>query len=161
MTHDYRTELTVDHTPEEVYAAVIDVRGWWAENVVGDTAIAGSEFEYAYQDVHVCRIRVTDAVPGERVEWLVLQNRFSFTEDPAEWVGTRMVFDLRRSGCGTTLTFTHVGLVEDHECFGVCVRGWDFYIRQSLRELVETGTGRPSTFDHRTRDGLPAIGAAS
>ena len=30
MTHDYRTELTVDHTPEEVYAAVIDVRGWWA-----------------------------------------------------------------------------------------------------------------------------------
>ena len=58
---------------------------------------------------------------------------------------------------GTTLTFTHVGLVEDHECYGVCVQGWDFYVGQSLRELVETGTGRPGTFDHRARDDLAAV----
>ena len=116
MPHDYSSEIRLDHTPEGVYDAVIDVRGWWSENVVGDSTTAGSEFDYAYQDVHDCRIRVTEAVPGERVEWLVLQNRFSFTEDPAEWVGTRMVFDIRPSDGGTTLTFTHVGLVEDQEC---------------------------------------------
>jgi hypothetical protein len=32
------------------------------------------------------------------VEWLVLENRFSFTENPAEWVDTRMVFDIRPAG---------------------------------------------------------------
>jgi hypothetical protein len=161
MTQDYSTTMTVGHTPEEVYAAVLDVRGWWSHNVVGDTTTAGIEFDYAYQDVHDCRVRVTETRPGERVEWLVLQSRFSFTEDPAEWVGTRMVFDIRRTGTGTTLTFTHVGLVEDHECYGVCVQGWDFYVGESLRELVETGTGRPSTFDHRTRDGLASVEVAS
>ena len=157
MSHDYSSVISLDHTPEGVYDAVIDVRGWWSENVVGDTTTVGSEFDYAYQDVHDCRIRVTEAVPGERVEWLVLENRFSFTENPAEWVGTRMAFDIRTAGEGSTLTFTHVGLVEDHECYGVCVQGWDFYVGQSLRELVETGTGRPSTFDHRTRDDVVAV----
>jgi uncharacterized protein YndB with AHSA1/START domain len=144
--------LDLDASREEVFAAVLDVRGWWSESVVGETANEGDEWDYAYQDVHDCRIRVTDVVPGERVEWLVVQNRFSFTEDPAEWVGTRMVFDLQATARGTALTFTHVGLVDAHECYGVCVQGWDFYIGTSLRALAETGRGRPSTFDHRAED---------
>ena len=151
-TQGFTISLDFDRTPEEVFAAVLDVRGWWSESVVGETASAGDEWDYAYQDVHDCRIRVTDAVPGEYVEWLVLENRFSFTENPAEWVDTRMVFDIRPAGQGSRLTFTHVGLLADHECYGVCVQGWDFYIGTSLRELVETGVGRPSTFDHRTQD---------
>jgi hypothetical protein len=153
-TIGFTISLDLERTPQEVFDAVLDVRGWWSENVVGETASAGDEWDYAYQDVHDCRIRVTDVVPGERVEWLVLENRFSFTENPAEWVGTRMVFDIRTAGERSTLTFTHVGLVEDHECYGVCVQGWDFYIGTSLRELVETGVGQPSTFDHRAQDAL-------
>ena len=142
--------LELDGPPEEVFAAVLDVRGWWSENIVGDTSTIGDEWDYAYQDVHDCRIRVTDAVPGERVEWLVLENRFSFTENPAEWVGTSMLFDIRPVGGGSALTFTHVDLVEEHECYGACVQGWEFYIGTSLRDRVQTGVGRPSTFDHRT-----------
>jgi len=152
-------DLDLGATPEEVYDAVLDVRGWWSENVVGDTRSVGAEWEYTYQDVHDCRIRVTEAVPGERAEWLVLENRFSFTEDPREWVGTRMVFEIRPADNRTHLRFTHVGLVEDHECYGVCVQGWDFYIRSSLRERVETGVGRPSTFDHRTDQSLAEVGS--
>jgi Activator of Hsp90 ATPase homolog 1-like protein len=146
---NYTTEVAVARTPQQVYDAVGDVRGWWSESVVGDTATAGAAWDYRYQDLHRCRIRVAEAVPGERVVWEVLENYFSFTEDPREWVGTRMVFDLRPTDSGTRLTFTHEGLVESHECYGACVQGWDFYIGESLRTLVETGTGRPSTFDHR------------
>jgi uncharacterized protein YndB with AHSA1/START domain len=153
MNDGYTVAITVNRTPEEVYAAVTDVRAWWSGTVVGDTATAGSEFDYSYEDVHSCRIRVTSAVPGERVEWLVVESRFSFTEDPREWVGTRMVFDIAPAPGGTTLTFTHVGLVESHECYGVCVQGWCFYIQESLRRLIEGGAGRPATFDHRTNDG--------
>lgn len=150
MTEQGHTvELTVHRTPQEVFDAVGNVRGWWSESVVGDTASAGSEWDYRYQDVHSCRIRVAEAVPGERVVWDVLENHFSFTEDPREWVGTRMVYAIASEGDGTTLTFTHEGLVESHECYGVCVQGWDFYVGQSLRELLGTGIGRPNTFDHR------------
>lgn len=149
MNESYSTAITLGATPEEVYAAVIDVRAWWSGAIDGDTTTVGGEFDYAYEDVHRCRIRVTRAVPGERVEWLVVENRFSFTEDPAEWVGTRMVFEIAPAPDGTALTFTHVGLVESHECYGVCVQGWGFYIGHSLRELIEAGAGRPATFDHR------------
>jgi uncharacterized protein YndB with AHSA1/START domain len=159
MDNGYTQTMTVDATPEEVYAAVIDVRAWWSGGVVGDTTRAGGEFDYAYEDVHDCRIRVTDVVPGERVEWLVLENRFSFTED-AEWVGTRMVFDIRAGRDGTTLTFTHVGLLEAHECYRACVQGWGFYIGESLRRLIEEGVGEPATFDHR-RDEGQAVEVAS
>ena len=146
---NYTTELTVARTPQQVYDAIGDVGGWWSESVVGDTATAGAEWDYRYQDLHTCRIRVTEAVPGERVVWEVLENHFSFTEDPREWVGTRIVFDLAPTDSGTRLRFTHEGLVESHECYGVCVQGWDFYVGESLRGLLESGTGRPSTFDHR------------
>jgi len=157
-TPGLRISLDLDQPPHEVFDAVLDVRGWWSENVVGDTTTVGAEWDYAYQDLHDCRIRVTDAVPGERVEWLVLANRFSFTENPAEWVGTRMVFDIHASDRGSTLTFTHVGLLEDHECYGVCAQGWDFYIGTSLPQRVRTGMGWPSTFDHREQDeALPAV----
>ena len=152
MNEGYTITVTAGATPEAVYAAVTDVRGWWSGDIVGDTGRPGDEFDYAYQDVHDCRIRVTEAVPGERVVWEVLENRFSFTEDPAEWVGTRMVFAIEPQPAGTTLTFTHVGLVEEHECYGACVQGWDFYIAESLRRLIESGSGEPATFDHRTLD---------
>jgi hypothetical protein len=149
----HTVELVLHRTPQEVYDAVGNVRGWWSESVVDDTASAGAEWDYRYQDVHSCRIRVAEAVPGERVAWEVLENHFTFTADPREWVGTRIVFEIAPSGDGTVLTFTHEGLVESHECYGVCVQGWDFYVGESLRELVETGRGRPSTFDHREEQG--------
>jgi hypothetical protein len=146
---DYTTELTVALARQEVYAAVGDVRGWWSASVVGDTATEGAGWDYRYQDLHRCRIRVAEAVPGERVVWEVLENHFSFTEDPREWVGTRIVFDLTPADVGTHLRFTHEGLVESHECYRVCEQGWDFYVGESLRALIETGTGQPSTYDHR------------
>ena len=152
MNQGYTKTVVVDATPEALYAAVTDVRGWWSGDIVGDTGRAGDEFDYAYQDLHECRIRVTEAVAGERVVWEVLENRFSFTEDPAEWVGTRMVFAIDPLPAGAMLTFTHVGLVEEHECYGVCVQGWDFYIGASLRRLVESGAGEPAAYDHRTLD---------
>ncbi|MGW4110437.1 hypothetical protein ACWEFJ_06120 [Actinosynnema sp. NPDC004786] len=47
MTDDsYLTTLTVDRTPAEVYAAVLDVRGWRSEEVEGEADRLGAEFAY-------------------------------------------------------------------------------------------------------------------
>ena len=56
MPHDYSSEIRLDHTPEGVYDAVIDVPADGRERR-RDSTTAGSEFDYAYQDVHDCRIR--------------------------------------------------------------------------------------------------------
>lgn len=54
----------------------------------------GDEFTYRYQDVHRCRIKITEVVADERIVWEVLDNYFSFTEDKTEWKGTRMIFEM-------------------------------------------------------------------
>jgi catechol 2,3-dioxygenase-like lactoylglutathione lyase family enzyme len=42
--------------------------------------------------------------------------------------------------------------VPEHECYGVCANAWGGYIEGSLRDLIETGTGRPNP---REEDDLP------
>ena len=85
---NFSTTLLVDQTPDEVFAAINNVRGWWGEDIEGNTDSLG-EFTYRHEDVHRCTIRVTELVPGERVVWHVVDNFFAFTEDETEWKGTR------------------------------------------------------------------------
>ena len=41
---DFTTEFTVDNTPEEVFAAINNVRGWWSGEIVGETTKLGDTF---------------------------------------------------------------------------------------------------------------------
>ena len=34
---DFRTTILVDNSANEVYAAINNVRGWWSEEIVGNT----------------------------------------------------------------------------------------------------------------------------
>ncbi|MGY0234483.1 SRPBCC family protein [Longispora urticae] len=140
----YATSFTVDATPQDAFAAVTNVRGWWAEDIQGDTAAAGDEFVQRYGDMHRCRIRITEAVPGSRVTWLVVENYFSFTEDETEWTGTTMTFDITEKDSGTEVAFTHEGLVPDYECYDVCSNAWAFHVNGSLQKLISTGKGEPT-----------------
>lgn len=148
--HNFTTRFTVDQTPEAAFAAINNVRGWWSEAIDGPTDTAGGEFDYHFQDVHRCKIRVTELIPGKKVAWLVLDNYFSFTEDETEWTGTKIVFDISRAGERTEIRFTHEGLVPDYECYDACSEGWSTYINESLRALIETGKGDPNVGDPMT-----------
>ena len=143
----YATTLVVEATPEAVFAAVNDVRGWWSMDLDGRTDTLGDEFTFRGnhegQNVHRSRIRVTELVRDRRVVWHVRDNHFTFTEDQEEWKDTRIVFELSPEGEGTRIRFSHVGLVPVHECYDVCSSAWSFFIHDSLRSLIETGTGEP------------------
>lgn len=43
---------TVDRTPEEVFSAITNVRGWWSENIIGDTAAVRDEFVFTDDSTH-------------------------------------------------------------------------------------------------------------
>ncbi|MBI4923892.1 MAG: SRPBCC domain-containing protein [Devosia nanyangense] len=145
---NFTTSFVVDQTPDEVFAAITNVRGWWSEEIDGRTDVLGAEFDYHFREVHRCRIKVTELVPGQRVAWRVLENHFSFTKDTSEWTGTDIVFDIAehggKDGGKTELRFTHIGLVPEYECYEVCANGWGTYIDLSLRSLITTGTGQPN-----------------
>jgi hypothetical protein len=75
------------------------------------------------------------------MEWLVTEANLSFAENPAEWVDTRVVFDIAKEGSKTRLRFTHVGLAPECDCYDACHEGWTFYVQRSLRSLILTGKG--------------------
>jgi hypothetical protein len=143
-SHDFSAAFTVDKAPEEVFAAINNVRGWWSEEIEGNTDKLNEEFAYHYKDVHRCRMRITESIPGKRVVWLVLDNYFNFTRDESEWKGTEIVFDVAAGGSKTELRFTHRGLVPEYECFDVCSNAWGSYIKGSLKSLITTGAGKPN-----------------
>lgn len=140
----FTAAFSVDQTPEEVFRAINNVRGWWSEDIEGDTDQAGEEFSYRYESAHRCRIKVTELVPGARVAWHVLDNYFDFTEDKTEWLDTEIRFEIIARDAQTEVRFTHVGLVPSCECFDVCSNSWGYYLYTSLRALIRTGRGLPN-----------------
>jgi hypothetical protein len=140
---DFSTILSVDQAPDQVFAAINNVRGWWGTDIEGSTDSLG-DFTYRHEDIHLCTIRVTELVPAERVVWCVVDNFFAFTKDKTEWNDTEIRFEIARRGGKTDLTFTHIGLVPEYECFDVCSSAWGFYVNTSLRGLIRTGQGLPN-----------------
>ena len=146
-TTDFSTTLLVDQNPNDVFDAINDPRGWWSEEIEGSTNQLNDEFLYHYKDIHYCKMKVAELIPGKKVVWLVLDNYFKFTEDKSEWKGTRIVFDIAQKDGQTGITFTHEGLVPEYECYEICREAWTNYTNESLRSLVETGKGQPNPKD--------------
>ena len=149
---DYTTSFLVEQTPEETYAAITNPRGWWSEQIEGDTDRIGAEFTYRYGNIHRSVLKMTEAIPGKKAVYHVLDNYFSFTVDKTEWIGTDLIFDISTEAGKTKVSFTHLGLVPEYECFGICSNAWGSYVNGSLRALITTGKGRPNRKKAITRD---------
>jgi len=143
-TRALTTTITVDATPQAVFAAVNDVRGWWSGEIEGPTDELGGEFSYRYGKLHYSKQRVVELVPGKRVAWKIVDSYLDFVADKTEWNGTMVTFDIRPVAGGTELRFTHVGLSPKSECFEDCNDAWTSYIRGSLKSLITKGRGKPN-----------------
>ena len=143
-TQNLSTTILLDQTPKEVFDAVNNVRGWWSEEIEGSTDKLNSEFNYHYEDVHRCKMKITELIPNEKVVWDVLENYFNFTEDKSEWTGNKIVFEITKKDNKTQLQFTQVGLVPEYECYDICSDSWKNYIHNSLHSLITDGKGKPN-----------------
>jgi uncharacterized protein YndB with AHSA1/START domain len=141
---DFTTTILVDNTPEEVFKAINNVRGWWSEEIEGSTDTLNSEFDYHYEDVHRCKIKIIELVPNKKIVWSVLDNYFKFTKDKSEWKGTKIIFDIAKKDNKTEMRFTHEGLVPAYECYEICRDAWTGYIQKSLRNFITAGKGQPN-----------------
>jgi hypothetical protein len=144
ISPNFTATIAVHQTPEEAFACITNLRGWWSEEIEGATNKLGETFTYRYADSHRCTLETTELVPSEKVTWRVLDNYFDFTEDKTEWIGTDLVFELSRKNGQTEIRFTHRGLVPAYECFDICSNAWGTYINSSLRKLITTGKGQPN-----------------
>jgi len=71
------TTFTVDQTPEEAFAAINNVRGWWSGEIEGNTDKVGDEFTYRYQDLHRSKQKITELIPGKKVVLACLDSQLT------------------------------------------------------------------------------------
>ena len=145
---DYTITLYVTQTPEHVFKAINDIRGWWSEDFNGQSEKCDDEFEVRFADMHTSKQKLIDVLPNQRIVWLVTQSHLSFLENKSEWTGHEIRFEISSVDGKTAIHFTHIGLVPASECYKDCYNGWNYFLQHSLYNLITTGKGQP----HKNED---------
>jgi uncharacterized protein YndB with AHSA1/START domain len=130
----------------KVYAAVSTVEGvagWWTKETSGSAKVGGTmEVRFltpAGKEIGGMKMEVKALEPNRKVQW-------RFTSGPEEWIGTDAVFELSQQGDYTIVLFGHKNWREAVEFTAHCSMKWGTFM-MSLKELVETGKGKPSPND--------------
>ena len=143
-SQDFTTAILVDQSPEEVFNAINNVRGWWSGEIEGDTGKPGAGFTYRVPDVHFSKQKITEFIPGKKIVWHISEACLSFVKDKSEWKGTDLVFEIAQKDDKTEVRFTHTGLVPAYECYNDCSNAWVMLVNGNLRKLITTGKDQPS-----------------
>ncbi|HJS54780.1 MAG TPA: SRPBCC domain-containing protein [Chitinophagaceae bacterium] len=143
---NFTATLIVDQTPEEVFNAVRNVRGWWSgyysEEIKGNTEELNDEFSFhAGGGAHYSRQKLIEVISNKKVVWLVTDSKLDFLKKKDEWTGTKIIFDISTKVNKTQLVFTHDGLMPDIECFNSCAPAWSQYLYNKLLPLITSGKG--------------------
>jgi uncharacterized protein YndB with AHSA1/START domain len=130
----------------QVYNALTTLEGlagWWTEDVAGDARLGGKiEFSFLTKSGDLLGRMVMEVLAvndNEDVRWRCI-------EGPEEWVGTDITFQLSEQDGQTIVLFGHRNWREAVEATYHCSMKWATFLL-SLREHVETGTGKPSPHD--------------
>ena len=144
---NYTTTIIVEQSPIEVFNAIQNFRGWWSEQIEGNTNQLNETFFYHYSDVHMTKIKLIESVPNKKLVYLIVENHFSFTNNKSEWTNTKLIFDITMERNQTKIQFTHEGLVPEYECYHICNESWANYINKSLYNLIIIGKGNPNPIE--------------
>lgn len=120
---------------EKIYNALTSLEGvssWWAP--ASGACDAGSELVFHFGE-HKVTMQVIASVSNLRVVWENI-------DDEGEWKDTLFTFDLQQDDEQVLVNFTHADWEEVTELFTHCSTKWAVFLL-SLKEYVETGTGKP------------------
>jgi uncharacterized protein YndB with AHSA1/START domain len=126
----------------EAVATAQGVAGWWTRDAAAGAEGGTVDVRFLRRDgtaIGQMAFALSRREPHREVRWHMLAG-------PPEWVGTDVTFELAEDGDMTILNFGHRNWKEPVEFMGHCSMKWAVFLL-SLKELVETGTGRPSPDD--------------
>jgi uncharacterized protein YndB with AHSA1/START domain len=131
---------------DDVYRAITtpgELARWWTIDTQGESEVGG-KLSFRFGDVGGFDMEVVELDPNGRVRWSVIGG-------PEEWIGTEIDWHLTQSNEYTIILFEHRGWREPVEFMYHCSTKWATFL-MSLKELVETGTGKPAPGDLQISD---------
>jgi len=140
---NFNITFLVEQTPNQVFNAINNVRGWWSEELEGESEKLNDEFIYRHKEFHYSKHKLIGVEQDKKVVWLTTDSKLTFVNKQDEWNGTEMIFEITRQDDKTKLVITHFGLVPEFECYEACSKGWTHYLQSSLLPLITTGLGKP------------------
>jgi len=141
---NYHRQLTLDKNAQDVLDEISQVSDWWAKDLTGSSVDINDVFTVHFGETFVT-FQVTELVHGKTLVWHVNDCNLPWQKDKKEWTDTEVVWEVSPKNGSTQVDFTHVGLIPEVECYDNCVKGWDFYLLESLKKLITEGRGLPHT----------------
>ncbi|MBP8156903.1 MAG: SRPBCC domain-containing protein [Flavobacterium sp.] len=131
---------------QKVYEALSTTEGisnWWTQDTSG-TSQTGKTITVRFQTLEGKELGNMNMVvktlePNKKIHW-------KFTAGPEEWINTEVTFDLHEEEEYTIVLFAHKNWKEEVEFKAHCSMKWAIFLF-SLKELIETGKGKPSPND--------------
>lgn len=125
--------FTSSKTPSEVFDLLLHIDKWWsglyAESITGESKAVGDEFSFrAGEGMHYSKQKLVELIPDKKIVWQVTESNLRFLHDQNEWANTKLCFDLSAEEGKTKITFTHVGLLPQIECYDSCSNAWTQYL---------------------------------
>ncbi len=143
--NDYHSIITVNTDIGTAFESVQKRVGeWWTPNLEGSSDKTGDEFIVHFGDTFVV-FKLTELVADNKIAWQVADCYLSWLRDKHEWTGTTLIWEFKAEAETTQISLTHKGLVPEVECYDSCVKGWNFFFKESLYKLLMEGKGMPET----------------
>lgn len=115
---------------------------WWSLRVEKDDKQACIRF-YNSHVTFVFDAGATD----RRFSWTCVDANMIIEDvaDHAEWLGSKLLWEITPTQTGSCVTLTHQGLNAGLECHRVCVAGWGRYFENSLKSHLNGAPASPET----------------
>ncbi|WP_162126355.1 SRPBCC family protein [Flavobacterium phycosphaerae] len=141
INQNFQFSITTSKTTNEVFAHVINPKNWWAgifgETIEGESKKTNDEFSFRAGDgMHYSHQKLIELVPDKKIVWLVTESNLSYLKNTNEWAQTKICFDIEKIDYKTKITFTHLGLLPQIECYGSCSSAWTQYM-ENLSEYLQ------------------------
>jgi uncharacterized protein YndB with AHSA1/START domain len=139
--HEIWHRVEIEASPGATYLALTEVKklaGWWTTDTRGEEKLGGVlEFWFG----NFCQdMRVAALEKDRLVRWQALERGIP------EWTGSDIEFTIAPYKGHCTVAFRHSKWREITDIFPHCSLSWAVYLL-SLKQLLETGKGRPSPDD--------------
>jgi hypothetical protein len=137
----FNCSFTAKISADDAIKKISDVSNWWGVQFSGKAEKQGDMFVIKMGDDAFFNCTVSELIPSKKVVWSVGDCHMPWYSDKKEWSNTKMIYEITEVDGESKVSFTHLGLTPEVECYKDCEPGWTHWIKTSLFSYLTTGKG--------------------